>query len=454
MSTRISFLGAAGTVTGSRHLLDNGRAKMLVDCGLFQGLKALRKRNRLPFPVSPRELDAVVLTHAHIDHSGYLPLLVKNGFRGRIWCTRATRDLCRILLPDSGHLQEEEAEFANRHGTSKHRPALPLYTAQDAIDSLEYLEAVDYHERFSPADGFEATFHDAGHILGSAWVSVEDGARRIVFSGDVGRPHAPIMPAPEVIEAADYLITESTYGDRRHETEDPAELIAEVVARTAARGGTIVVPSFAVGRAQSVLYLLTQLIHKGRVPRLPVFLDSPMAIDVTELYMRYSRQHRLTRADCDLMSDLVTTTPTVDESKAINSVAGPKVIVSASGMATGGRVLHHLIHYAPERHNAILLVGYQAAGTRGASIEAGAEHVKIFGKYVPIRAQVSRLRSLSAHADYVELGDWLGKINKPPRQTFIVHGEPAAADALRCWLAHRLGWDPAIPEMGESFTLD
>lgn len=450
---KLKFLGAAETVTGSRFLLTAGRSRILVDCGLFQGLKKLRERNRQPFPVAPAGITALILTHAHIDHSGYIPALVKNGFRGKVFGTPATLDLCRIMLPDAGHLQEEEAEFANRHGFSKHRPALPLYTEKDAWRSLKLFETVPFGTEFNPAKDLTAKFVANGHILGSACVYVTDGRRRIAFSGDVGRPKDPVMKAPLALEESDYLIIESTYGDRRH-TRDPQDVILEeAIKSAAAKGGTVLIPSFAVGRAQSILYLLYELSRKGRIPRLPIYLDSPMAINATEILVKYHDLHRLSAKNSRSMCELVNFTRSVDESKAIAGLKHPKIILSASGMLTGGRVLHHLKHYLPHKNNVIIFAGYQAAGTRGAAMLAGAEHIKIHGEYYPVKARLVNLDGLSAHADYVELGDWLAGIKRPPRQTFIVHGEPQAQDAFRLYLQDRFGWPVSIPGHGDEVEL-
>jgi metallo-beta-lactamase family protein len=450
----ITFLGATDTVTGSRFLVRHGKASVLVDCGLFQGLKKLRERNWDPFPVAPNSIDAVVLTHAHVDHSGYLPLLARRGFRGPVYCTRATADLCNILLPDAAHLQEEEAAFANKHGYSRHRPALPLYTRKDASAALRLLEPVDFNEIFEIVPGVRAGLTPAGHILGAACAFLEWDGRRLVFSGDVGRPEDPVMLPPAPIERADYLVLESTYGDRRHPDVDPADMLAEVIDRAVHVGGTVVVPSFAVGRAQSILYLLSKLVDEGRVRQLPVFLDSPMAIDATELFLRHQSLHRLTPEECARIASIAVCTRTVSESKKAMYLSGPKVIVSASGMATGGRVLHHLKAFAGDPRNAIVFAGYQAAGTRGAAMLAGADSIKVHGSYYPVRAQVTCIENLSAHADYREILNWLKPVPRPPARVFLVHGEPGARDALRLRLKDELGWQAAQPDYGECVELE
>jgi metallo-beta-lactamase family protein len=451
---QLMFLGGTGTVTGSKYLVAEGNVKVLIDCGLFQGYKKLRLRNWGPLPVEPGSLSAVVLTHAHLDHTGYLPLLVKQGFGGKIYCSEATYDLCKILLPDSGHLQEEEAEYANRRGYSKHSPALPLYTQEDAERTLQFFAPVALDREFVPAPGVRVRLTSSGHVLGSSFVTLAAGGRTVVFSGDVGRPNDLIMQAPAVIEAADYLVVESTYGDRRHDTADPMLALGEVINHTVARGGLVVVPSFAVGRAQSLLYYIHLLKAAGTIsPLLPVFLNSPMASDVTELYHRHRALHRLTPEQCDAMCHAAKIVNSADESRALNSKQFPMVIIAASGMATGGRVLHHLKAFAPDPRNTILFSGFQAGGTRGASMLQGATEVKIHGQYVPVRAQVAALHNLSAHADYAETLGWLGQFKGKPRRTFITHGEPAAADALRRHIAETLRWEAEVPEYQQSVDL-
>ena len=443
----LTFLGGTGTVTGSKYLVTDGSTKVLVDCGLFQGYKQLRLRNWQPPPFAATSLSAVVLTHAHLDHTGYLPLLVKQGFAGKVYCSEPTHDLCKILLPDSGHLQQEEADYANRRGYSKHRPALPLYTREDAERSLQFFAPVAFDQDFVPAPGVRVRLTSSGHILGSSFVTLAVGGRTVVFSGDLGRPHDLIMWAPEIIETADYLVVESTYGDRRHDPTDPGVALGKIINRTVARGGLVVVPSFAVGRAQSLLYHIHRLKTTGAIPAvLPVYLNSPMATDVTALYHRHRALHRLTPNQCEAMCHAAKIVTSADESRELNAKQFPMVIIAASGMATGGRVLHHLKAYAPDPRNTILFSGFQAGGTRGASILDGATEVKIHGQYVPVRASVAALHNLSAHADYAEIVEWLGQFNGKPRRTFITHGEPAAADALRRHIAENLAWDAEVPE--------
>jgi metallo-beta-lactamase family protein len=451
---KIQFLGAAGTVTGSKYLISSGQSRVLIDCGLFQGLKQLRLRNWAPLPIDPATLSAVVLTHAHLDHSGYLPLLVKEGFRGRIYCTAATFELCKLLLPDSGHLQEEDAEFANRGGFSKHQPALPLYTEEDAEKSLKYFHPVAIDQSVDLGNGLKARLAPSGHILGSAFITLTDGVQSVVFSGDLGRPRDPIMAAPRALIEADYLIIESTYGNRLHSRGDPCDELEAVILRTIHRGGVIVVPSFAVGRAQTLLYYLHRLKVQGRIPAsLPVFLNSPMAVDVTKLYLRFKNEHRLDAKECEATCHAATYVNSVDESRHLNSLQRPMIIVAASGMATGGRVIHHLKAFAPDARNTILFSGYQAAGTRGAAMLNGAQTIRIHGQDIAVRAELATLSSLSAHADYAETLEWLANFGMPPRKTFITHGEPVAADALRQHIERKLGWTTHIPEHKETVEL-
>jgi metallo-beta-lactamase family protein len=451
----IQFLGGVGTVTGSKYLVETGGRKILVDCGLFQGYKQLRLRNWSPPPVDPATIDAVVLTHAHLDHSGYLPVLVRHGFRGPIFSTAATRDLCDILLPDSGYLQEKEADFANRHGTSKHHPARPLYTQEEAEDVISRFRGAAFGKDVDLGGGVTLRMLRAGHILGAAMVRLTYEGRSLQFSGDLGRFGDATMFDPEPVRQADWLVVESTYGDRRHPRSDPEDALADIVTRTAGRGGTILVPAFAVGRAQSVLYHLYRLRAAGRIPDIPLVLDSPMAIDATDIFCRHIADHRLSANDCARVFGSVRYLRTVEESKSLhrNHVNMPMVIISASGMATGGRVLHHLRHFAPDHRNAILFTGFQAGGTRGATITAGAESVKIFGEYVPIRAEVQNLHMLSAHADADEIMRWLKNFDAPPRNTFVTHGEPAAADALRHRIEEELGWSCTVPDYRDRVEL-
>jgi metallo-beta-lactamase family protein len=455
MTMRLQFLGAAGTVTGSKYLLEVGDSRILVDCGLFQGYKPLRLRNWAKPPFDPAAIAAVVLTHAHIDHSGYLPLLVKQGFRGRIYCTEATADLCRILLPDSARLAEEDAEYANRRTYSKHKPALPLYTEQDAEAALRRLVTVPFGQTFEPAAPFAVSYGMAGHILGAATVRVSDGRVSVVFSGDLGRMNDPIMRAPEIVKRADYLVVESTYGDRQHEPVDPDAQLLGIIDRTIRRRGTVIIPAFAVGRTQALLLSIARLKSAKRLPaHIPVYLNSPMAKDVTDVYRRHRTEHRLNEAECESMCRAARIVNSVEESKALNASREPKIIIAGSGMATGGRVVHHIAAFGPHPENAIVFAGFQAGGTRGASMLAGAKEVKIHGHYVPINAQILHLGNLSAHADATELMHWLAGFEKAPRRTFVTHGEPAAADAFRLRIQDRLGWTAHVPDHLEAVELE
>lgn len=451
---QIKFLGATGTVTGSKYLLTMGKKRILVDCGLFQGLKQLRLKNWAQLPINPREIDMVVLTHAHIDHTGYLPLLVKNGFSGKVYCSHATRDLCEVLLPDSAHLQEEEAEYANRRGFSKHHPALPLYTKEDAMKALALLTPVAYGQNIS-LDGITLTLFQNGHILGSACVHIQHHGTSILFSGDMGRPNDILMRPPVQIKQADYLLIESTYGNRLHAPDDPKLKLAAIINKTVKRRGVVLIPVFAVGRAQELLYYIHLLKSSGEIAEdIPVYLNSPMAVDATEIFMRHSDEHRLTPEQCRAMSRTAHMVHTVEESRALNEAKGPMIILSASGMASGGRVVHHLKAFAPKPNNTILFVGFQAAGSRGAAMLDGAESIKIHGQYVPVRAKVELISNLSAHADYAEILDWLGGFQVPPKNTFIVHGEPVAADAMRIRIEEKLKWRVTVPEYLETVTLE
>ncbi len=452
MSVTITFLGGACTVTGSKYLVRHDGKCLLVDCGLFQGYKQLRLRNWSPLPVAPNQIDAVILTHAHLDHSGYLPLLVKEGFAGHVYASAGTRDLCRILLPDSGHIQEEDAAFANRHQTTKHDTALPLYTRQDALDALPFLKAVAFDRAFSPLPGWKVTLSAAGHILGASSVLLEVAGRRILFSGDLGRPDDLIMSPPDDAPQADTVLIESTYGDRSHPVEDVLAELAPALQRVAKRGGVAVLPVFAVGRAQAVLHAIHLLKLKGELPRsLPVFLDSPMAVHTTHLFESHLGEHRLSQADSRALTHNATMVNSTDESKALASRHGPMVILSASGMATGGRVLHHLSHYAGDHRNMIILTGYQAPGTRGATLASGAKTVRIYGRDVAVNAEVVQLQSASAHADANQLLAWLQTMPQAPDQVYVVHGEAEAADTLRGRIKRELGLRALVPEQGSTW---
>lgn len=452
----LTSLGAAGTVTGSKHLLECDGRRVLIDCGLFQGLKNLRQLNWEPLPVDAASIDAVILTHAHLDHTGYLPRLVQEGFRGAIYATDATRDVAELILRDSARIQEQDAAYLNKIKASKHSPALPLYGVEDAERALRQFVTRPFAEPFAIEGDAKVTFRRAGHILGAATVDIEWGSRRIVFSGDLGRYGDPLMFDPEPVPTADYVVVESTYGDRLHEQGDPMDALGEVVRRTIGRGGTLVVPAFAVGRAQELLYYLWRLREANRIPDVPIFLDSPMAISASDLLHTHRPDHRLTPALCDQVCRVATYTRDPEESKRISASRSAKIIVSASGMATGGRVLHHLKAFGPNRRNTVLLTGYQAAGTRGRALQEGARELKIHGQWIRVSAEVESLSMLSAHADADELIRWLrgfGDSGAGPRGLFVAHGEPQASDRLRSRINRTFGWDAVVPRQFQVHAL-
>ena len=456
----LEFLGATGTVTGSKFLIETGAGRLLVDCGLYQGLKALRLRNWERLPVDPTSIDWVVLTHGHIDHTGYLPRLVKEGFRGRAYATRATADLLKILLPDSGHLQEEEAAYHNKRGTTKHTPALPLYTAEEGLAAAERVEGVDYRVPVPLAPEARVTFRRAGHILGSATVTVEVRGRRLVFSGDLGRYGAPLLPDPMPIEDADIVVVESTYGDRRHDPEPIPVQLERVINDAVDRHGAVIVPAFAIGRTQELMYHLAGLEKAGRIPRLPAYMDSPMAISATEIYCAHPEDFEgdmramVMSRNCPLHCSDFRLARTPEESRAINDVTGPVLIISASGMATGGRVLHHLKRRLPDPRTTVLLVGYQAIGTRGRRLQNGEATLRIFGDDIPVRARIETIHGLSAHADADGLLRWLRTATRSPEQVFVVHGDPQPGAALTERIRKELGWRAQMPGYRDQITLD
>lgn len=451
---KLTFLGAAGTVTGSKTLFQHKKDRFLIDCGLFQGYKNLRQLNWIAFPFDPSALNAVVLTHAHIDHSGALPLLMKHGFKGPIYATPSTIELCHILLPDSAQLQEEEAHFANKHHTSKHTPAMPLYTVQDVRRTLKQFKPLAFNKSLSLSDEVSVRLRPAGHILGASSAEFTASGRTILFSGDLGRPDDRIMHPPAPIEKADCIVVESTYGDRLHPHNAPDEELALIINRTIARGGSVVLPSFAVGRAQALLYAIWQLKQRHAIPDLPVFLDSPMAINLTEIYHRHRVEHRLSDQECDGMFNVAKMVRTVEDSRALNDIRYPSIIISASGMATGGRVLHHLRRMAPDRRNSVVFAGYQAAGTRGARMVAGEKTVRIFGEEVQINAEIHSIEGMSAHADAQQVVDWLKTAPHKPRQVFLTHGEPGPADLMRQRIEKSLGWSAFAPLLGQQLEVN
>ena len=461
---KITFLGAAGTVTGSKYLLEAGTKRLLVDCGLFQGSKELQQRNWNPLTVDPATIDWVLLTHAHIDHTGYLPRLVAAGYRGPVYADAATHELCNLLLPDSAHLQEEDAQFAARKGYSSHKQPLPLYTVAQAQQALARFQEIPREDVFTISPEFSVRTHDAGHILGSTWLELtitENGKKTlVVFSGDIGRYDQVILKDPEPPTRADFLLCESTYGDREHGTGSVADELADVINRVAKRGGVAVIPSFAVGRTQTLMYYLRELDDAQRTPKLPVYVDSPMAVSVTDIYARHREDHDLDFTKLEQQGDRdplnlhdVHMTRAVEDSKKINDVTSPCIIISASGMATGGRVLHHLAKRLPDSRSAVLLVGYQAAATLGRALQDGAQFVRIHGQEVPVRAEIVVLDQLSAHAGRSELLRWLSGFTAPPRQTFLVHGEPSGLEGLRTGIASRYHWPVIVPGYLQSFAL-
>jgi metallo-beta-lactamase family protein len=459
---KITFLGAVGAVTGSKYLVEAGGKRLLVDCGLFQGGKDLRQKNWDRLPIEPESIDWIVLTHAHIDHTGYLPRIVREGFRGAIYANAATHELCQLLLTDSAHLQEEDAQYANKKKYSSHTPALPLYTVDDAQQALKFFQEVPRREPFTISPQFTVKPSDAGHILGSSSLQItitEDGkSATVVFSGDVGRYNQTILNDPEPIAKAYYILCESTYGDRDHPTASPFDAIAENVNRVVKRGGVIVIPSFAVGRTQTLMYILRQLEDQQRIPKLPTFVDSPMASNVTDLYVRHREDHRLSflqeeQRDGGDPLDVheVHMTRSVEESKKINDLKTPCIIMSASGMCTGGRILHHLKQRLPDPRNVIVFPGYQADGTLGRYLLNGGKDARIHGEHIPVRAEIREVSQFSAHGDRTELVRWLSGFTAPPKQLFLTHGEPDAAQAFRGTVEQKLQWRVAVPAQGDSF---
>jgi metallo-beta-lactamase family protein len=461
----LTFLGAAETVTGSKHLLEVGGARILVDCGLFQGLKELRLRNWEPLPLDPATIDAVVLTHAHLDHCGYLPKLVAGGYRGRIWCTGATRDLCSLVLPDSARLQEEDAREANRHGFSKHQPALPLYTSVDAMRALTQFQPVGYERPVPIAPGIELDFINAGHLLGSAYARIHAAGKTLLFGGDLGRYNRPVLPDPSPVAEADILLVESTYGDRLHEPDDDGARLATIVNDTIARGGKVIIPSFAIGRVEEVLHWLKRLEEEHRIPVVPVYVDSPMAIAALQFYanrldeLDWGPGHasdpslRGRRAVSAFAVSRLTTVASPQQSADLVASRKPAIVISSSGMATGGRVLHHLAAALPDPHNTVLFVGFQAEGTRGRALVDGARELKMHGRVVPVAARIERIDSMSAHADYAETMRWLAGFTRAPSMTYLVHGEINSLQALSARIDRERRWPVHVARYRETVTL-
>ena len=462
MNVRVKFLGGAESVTGSKYLLEIDDFKLLIDCGLFQGLKELRLRNWDPFPLDPTSINAVVITHAHIDHSGYLPLLVKNGFAGPIYCTSATASLLDILLKDAAKLQEEEAEFARKKGYSKHNPPKPLFTIKDAETALSLLEAHEYNMFTSITDRIGVQFNDAGHILGSSIVTLDifgqTQKKTIVFSGDLGRYDQPLLYDPTAIHEADVLFIESTYGDRLNEEENPEAQLAAIVKHAFDRQGCVLIPSFAVGRTQLLLYYFHHLLKHKLIPDCKIYIDSPMAINATFLHKRHRKDHRLSVGENELVSIFddrhFQYYKSQDSSVNLNSIGKGAIIISASGMCTGGRILHHLYHRLPRKEDTLLFVGYQAIGSRGQKILEGDQSSRIFGLDIPVKCHVEQIGGLSAHADQAELLKWAGQISNPPKYTFVIHGEPDSSAAFAKKLKSNLAWlNVIVPKYLESVEL-
>lgn len=450
---KIKFLGGAGTVTGSKYLLAINNKRILVDCGLFQGVKNLREKNWQAFPEDIKSIDAIVLTHAHIDHSGYIPALTKAGFKGSIYCSSATLDLCKVLLPDSGYLQEEDARYANYKKFSKHHPALPLYTEDDARQSLNSFQAVNLNEEIQITDDIKASFSPVGHILGACSVRIEANGKSITFSGDVGRQNDLVMYPPKPIKDTDYLVVESTYGDRKHEEIDALSFFEKIINTTSKRGGIVLIPSFAVGRTQINLHIIQQLKDQKRIPNLPVHLNSPMAITATEIFCKHHEEHKLSDEQCKIIDQNTHYVRTPEESIELNASKYPSVIISASGMASGGRVLHHLKSLIPYHQHSIVFIGFQAPGTRGDALVNGANEIKIHGQYYPVKAEIHHSGSLSAHGDYSEIISWLKQSNIHPKHVFVTHGERTASDSMRVKLKDTFGWDTCVPDVGEEIEL-
>ncbi|HSQ97336.1 MAG TPA: MBL fold metallo-hydrolase [Rickettsiales bacterium] len=450
---QITFLGAAKTVTGSKYLLEKGKTKILLDCGLFQGLKELRLRNWNALPINPKNLDAVILTHAHLDHSGYLPLLIKNGFKGRIYCTEATFDLCKILLPDSGFLQEEDARYAKKHQFSKHKNPKPLYTQKDAINTFKYFYTVNFNEEIKINDDFSFSIVRAGHIIGAGSVLVKSQDKSILFSGDLGRPNSPIVHNPAKIPHADYIVVESTYGNRLHTETNPEDDLADIINKTVAKGGKIIMPAFSVGRTQKILYYINRLKNRGQIPDLTVFLDSPMSVKVTQLIDDYVEEEKLSREEYRDIYKSAKFCITREQSKRIGTIPGPCIIISASGMATGGRVLHHIANFGTKPNCTIVFAGYQAEGTRGRDLTDGKKEIKIHGNMVHVRAKIETLANMSDHADCKEILEWLKAMPNPPKKVFVTHGEVSASQGLARQIEEKLGWKTEIPEYLETEKL-
>ncbi len=451
---KITFLGAVEEVTGSRYLIEHEATKILVDCGMFQGLREITQRNAEPFPIDPKSIDAIILTHAHIDHTGYIPALIKNGFKGQIYCSKGTYALCSLLLIDSGSLQESEAKDINSRGGPDHPPAVALYTVRDAENALKFFNTVDYDTVVSIGESLKVTLIRSGHILGSSFVIVSDGKQKITFSGDLGRPHDLIMKSPPHLKQTDFLVIESTYGNRLHAEGDPMQALAKVVHETVAKGGVLILPCFAVARTQTILYCLYQLQQKKAIPEIPIFLDSPLAKSVTDLLCEFKDEYELPGSLCQDIADIAIYTPTKEESKQIDTIERPAIIIAGSGMADGGRVMFHLQHFLSDAKNTVVFVGFQAEGTVGHALVSGAKVVKVHGDSYTVRAEIKTIDTFSAHADYNEILAWLGYFETTPKKVFVTHGEIASSQSLKKKIEERFGWSVVMPKYLESFELD
>lgn len=450
----LRFLGGAQTVTGSKYLFTIDEKKILVDCGLFQGLKELRLKNWDRFPIDPSTIEAVLLTHAHIDHSGYLPRLVKEGFRGKIFCTSATAELCEVMLLDAAHIQEEEAEWLNKRKLSKHSPALPLFDTQDVEKTLPLLTPQKFHHAFDVLPGVRATFLEAGHILGAAQIVLEFQGKKLAFSGDLGRPADDLFPAPNTLPEVDYLVLESTYGDRQHEVSQPKEDLCKIILETVLKKGVVLIPAFTVGRTQTLMHFLSQLRNEGRIPSIPFYINSPMATSATHIFCKYPKMHKLSLEDCHRWGQDFEYIKSVDESKTLNEKKGPMVIIAGSGMMTGGRILHHLKAFASDPHNTVVLTGFQAAGTRGRALLEGASEIKIHGQMLPVKAKVQMLENLSAHADATEILSWLSQAPRTFKKVFLTHGESSSIESLKQKIFEKFHLSCEAVHQGQEFILD